>query len=72
MSLRDKLQFSYDGQALAEACERRRTHHAERREFWDAELATAKAIPFMSIIATPSVKSSQCSFRSTTMEPAIP
>ena len=43
MSLRDKLQFDYAGQVLAEACERRRDHHAQRREFWEAELETAKA-----------------------------
>jgi hypothetical protein len=43
MSLRDKFQFSYPGQVLAEACERRRDRHAGRCEFWEAELATAKA-----------------------------
>lgn len=42
MSLRDKLQFDYTGETLAAACEKRRDHHAGRREWWEDELAKAK------------------------------
>jgi hypothetical protein len=43
MSLRDKIQFSYTGHVLAQACAGRRAHHEGRREFWAAELEAAKA-----------------------------
>jgi hypothetical protein len=43
MSLRDKLQFDYAGETLAVACEKKRDHHTERRQWWEAERETAKA-----------------------------
>jgi hypothetical protein len=43
MTLRDKLQFSYDGQVLAEACAQRRSHHEKRRELRETELEKARA-----------------------------
>jgi hypothetical protein len=42
MSLRNKLEFSYRGMALAEACGKRRDHHQERLAFWQSELEAAR------------------------------
>jgi len=42
MSLREKLQFDYTGEALAVACEKKRDHHKDRHAYWTAELEAAK------------------------------